>query len=71
MKREVKVERMRQWLHRVPEANKMIGAALKRNGVASIAELAEKHPKQFNSLFIAVETMEAEMPEPEFPWPSV
>ena len=69
MNREQKVDQMRKWLHGVGEASPMIAAALRRNHVATVAELATKHPKQFNSLYLAIETMEEEMPEPKFPWP--
>jgi len=69
MTREQKVEQMRKWLHDVGEASPMVAAALRRNHVATVADFAEKHPKQFNSLYVAIETMEEEMPEPKFPWP--
>jgi hypothetical protein len=69
MTRAEKVAKMRDHLHNVPEANRMIAAVMKQNGVATVDELSEKHPKQFNSLLAAIEVMEEEMPEPEFPWP--
>lgn len=67
--RAEKVERMRSWLQTVPQVQPMVAASMQRNGVATVAELAEKHPKQFNSLYVAIETMQEEMPEPDFPWP--
>jgi len=67
--REERVAQMRAWLHTVDEAGQMMASALKRNGVVSVDELSMKHPKQFNSLYAAVEVMEEEMPKPEFPWP--
>jgi len=68
MGRAERVEQMRKWLHEVPEVGPMIASAMKRNGVVSVADLAAKHPKQFNSLYVAIVTMEEEMPEPKFPW---
>lgn len=61
---------MRKWLHEVGEVSPMIAATLRNNHVATVDELSKKHPKQFNSLYAAVETMEEEMPEPKFPWPT-
>lgn len=69
-RREQRVEQMRKWLHEVGEAQGMIASVMRKNGVVTVAQLAEKHPKQFNSLFEAVATMEEEMPEPKFPWPT-
>jgi hypothetical protein len=69
MTRDEKVARMRGWLQTVPHVQPMIAKAMMRNGVTSVMELAEKHPKQFNSLYAAIETMEEEMPEPKMPWP--
>ena len=69
MRRDQKVAQVRKWMHEVDEAPALIASAMQRNGVASIAELAEKHPKQFNSLHAALEVMEEEMPEPRtLPW---
>ena len=70
MTREQKIAQMRTWIHTVAEANGMIAATLRNNKVATIEDLATKHPKQFNSLYVAIEVMETEMPEPAFPWPS-
>lgn len=70
MNREQRVAQMRRWLTTVPEAHGLVAAALRRNHVVSVQELAEKHPKQFNSLYAAVEVMEEELPEPGFPWPT-
>lgn len=68
MTRQERVEQMRKWVKTVDEAPGMLSRVMKVNGVATIADLAEKHPKQFNSLFAAIETMEEEMPEPKMPW---
>lgn len=69
MRRDEKVAQVRKWMHEAPEAPALIAAAMRRNGVASISELAEKHPKQFNSLHAALATMEEELPEPRtLPW---
>jgi len=65
-----KIARMREWLLTVPEAQPLIAQAMRRNHVASVQELSDKHPRQFNSLFAAIEVMEEEMPEPRFPWPT-
>lgn len=68
MTRDEKVAQMRVWVRQVDEVPGMVARVLKANHVATVAELAEKHPKQFNSLHAAVETMEAELPEPKVPW---
>jgi hypothetical protein len=68
--RDQKIEQMRTWMHQVDETAGMVARALVRNGVRSIDELAERHPKQFNSLYVAIETMEEELPEPDMPWPT-
>lgn len=70
-RREQRITQMRDWLQNVPESAAMIGAALRKNKVATVAEFAERHPKQFNSLYEAIATMEEELPEPGFPWPKV
>lgn len=70
MTRDEKVAQMRKWLHEVAEASPMIASVLRKNHVPTVALLAEKHPKQFNALYVAIETMEEEMPEPKFPWPT-
>lgn len=69
MTRDEKIEQMRKWLHSVDEASLMVSKTMRRNGVVTVRELAEKHPKQFNSLFAAIQVMEEELPEPDFPWP--
>lgn len=68
-RREQRIAQMKAWLQDVPEAAAMIGKAMRKNRVATVAEFAEKHPKQFNSLHEAIEVMQAELPEPGFPWP--
>lgn len=69
MTRADNVAKMRAYLHEVGEASRMVAVVMKRNKVATVDELSEKHPKQFNSLLVAIEVMEEEMPEPDFPWP--
>lgn len=68
MTRDEKVAQVRQWMRTVDELPAMLSRVMRDNGVATVAELAEKHPKQFNSLHAAIETMESELPEPKTPW---
>lgn len=68
MTRDEKVAQMRVWLRQVDEVPGMVARVLKANHVATLVELAERHPKQFNSLHAAIETMETELPEPKVPW---
>ena len=70
MTRDEKVAQIRQQLLDVPNIQEMFAKTMRRLQVASISQMAEEHPDQFDSLYDAVQVMEEELPEPGFPFPT-
>lgn len=65
-----RVDWLRNQLLDTPHIQEMVAKTMRRLGVATITQMAEVAPDDFESLCDAIEVMEEEMPEPGFPFPT-